>query len=154
MNVFLRYQAVDQNRLAARLQAAPRGSDQSPSLPAPVWRQLAAATAWAAAARSEAVQGTPQVRSALGGISSAPGVAFGTSGPQLRRRTFAAASAPVGAEYARRMPQNVEVTMQAVPPPQPPLPLRWAEAVRNVEAAQQVRFSGVCATHRKAVQRV
>lgn len=28
--------------------------------------------------------------------------------------------------------------MQAVPPPQPPLPLRWAEAVRNVEAAQQV----------------
>ena len=50
------------------------------------------------------------------------------------------------------MPQNVEVTMQAVPPPQPPLPLRWAEAVRNVEAAQQVRLAGCCATHRKAVQ--
>ncbi len=29
--------------------------------------------------------------------------------------------------------------MQAVPPPQPPLPQRWAAAVQQVEAAQQVR---------------
>ncbi|KAI7840131.1 hypothetical protein COHA_006170 [Chlorella ohadii] len=35
------------------------------------------------------------------------------------------------------MPPNVEVTMQAVPPPQPPLPQRWAAAVQQVEAAQQ-----------------
>lgn len=34
--------------------------------------------------------------------------------------------------------------MQAVPPPQPPLPLRWAEAVRNVEAAQQVGCDSWC----------